>query len=70
MRLQGFKVSRCLGPGVWGLPSVGVKGWGERESVCVCVCLCVCVCVWRREGLRVLEVGSLDVKVWGFKVPG
>ena len=38
--------------------------------VCVCVCLCVCVCVWRREGLRVLEVGSLDVKVWGFKVPG
>ena len=42
--------------------------------VCVCVCVCACmnmrVCVWRREGLRVLEVGSLDVKVWGFKVPG
>ena len=47
--------------GSWEVPGACGHGFGEHRSP---------LCVWRREGLRVLEVGSLDVKVWGFKVPG
>ena len=33
------------------------------------MCVRACVCVRRREGLRVLEVAALDVKVRSFGVP-